>query len=99
MTGHPILACLVALAAFNSFANGAEPPYELTGTILDATTKAPLADAYVLAIYEESFRDNAVSANHCAKVKGMYTGPDGKFRFPVEKLNGISPGMVQAIKP
>jgi hypothetical protein len=29
----------------------------------------------------------------------MYTGKDGMFHFPVEKLDGLSPGMVMAIKP
>ena len=29
----------------------------------------------------------------------MYTGKDGKFRFPVEKRDSLSPGWVAAIKP
>ena len=52
------------------------------------------------AIYNEVDSGFMVGAfMYCVKTKGMYTGKDGKFHFPVDKLNGISPYELRAIAP
>ena len=73
--------------------------FKLTGQVLDNDTKQPLEGAFVIAIYKEVKSGFAAAANYCVKTKGMYTGKDGKFHFPVEKLDGNSPYWVSAIKP
>lgn len=73
--------------------------FEFIGTVRDKETREPLEGAYVVATYnvlETSFAANAIK---CRKTKGMYTGKDGKFHFPVEKLDGMNPNDVTAIKP
>ena len=73
--------------------------FELTGQALDFDTKAPLEGVYVLAVYEKVDLGFAASARFCIKTKGMMTGKDGKFHFPVDKLDGYSPHKLAAIKP
>ena len=73
--------------------------FELTGRVLDNETKQPLEGAFVIAIYKEIKSGFAATANYCVKTRGMYTGKDGKFHFPIEKLNGNSPYWVSAIRP
>jgi hypothetical protein len=73
--------------------------FEMTGAVLDSATKAPLGGAYVVAIYEETVGNMLVSVQRCRRVRGMTTGPDGKFHFPVERLDGQSPSTIRAIKP
>lgn len=83
--------CLASLGA-------AAAPFELTGVVLDSETKTPLEGAYVVAIYLESFK-GLIAGSRCAKTRGMTTGADGRFHFPVERLDGNSPGMLTAIRP
>ena len=73
--------------------------FEFTGTVLDRETRQPVEGAFVVAIYSGAAASPAAVAIFCTKTKGMYTGKDGKFRFPIEKLNNRSPGDVMAIKP
>ena len=73
--------------------------FEFTGTVLDRETRQPVEGAFVVAIYSGAGASPAAVAIFCTKTKGMYTGKDGKFRFPIEKLNNRSPGDVMAIKP
>ena len=73
--------------------------FEFTGTVRDGNTKEPIEGAYVVVLYYGSAASPATVATFCTKTKGMYTGKDGTFRFPVEKLNNLSPGDVMAIKP
>lgn len=73
--------------------------FEFTGTVRDKETKEPLEGAYVVATYDVLEGNFAVSAFQCKKTRGMFTGKDGKFHFPVEKLNGLNPSDVTAIKP
>ena len=73
--------------------------FELTGQALDFDTKEPLEGVYVLAVYEKVDLGMAASARFCIKTKGMMTGKDGKFHFPVDKLDGNSPSKLAAIKP
>jgi hypothetical protein len=73
--------------------------FEMTGQVLDFDTKQPIEGAYVLAVYEKVDLGFAASARYCVKTKGMTTSADGKFHFPVEKLDGLSPQNVYAIKP
>ena len=44
----------------------------------------------MVAIYREQVVSMAAMNSWCVKTRGMYTGKDGKFRFPVENLKGIS---------
>ena len=74
-------------------------PLKLTGTVFDSATKLPLEGAYVVAIYEEWRANIGMSTHICVKLKGMTTGPDGRFDFPVEKRDGESPSRAIAIKP
>ena len=62
-------------------------------------TKQPIEGAYVVAIYREQVVSMAAMNSWCVKTRGMYTGKDGKFRFPVENLKGNSPLYAGAIKP
>lgn len=71
--------------------------FELTGRVLDKETNQPIEGAYSIAIYKRVVASSAGVASHCVKTKGMYTGKDGKFRFPVEKQDGYSPWNVEAI--
>jgi len=101
------LAVGVGLAAFGSTVNAAggnplsfgKPDFELTGRAYDDATKEPIEGAYVVALYYEGVVGPAAMTKRCKRAKGMYTGKDGTFHFPVEKLDGLSPGMVMAIKP
>lgn len=72
--------------------------FELTGTVLDVTTKQPIEGAYVIASYFEVFTGDVRHRSWCLKTNGMRTGKDGRFHFPVEKLDGNSPGSLSAIK-
>ena len=76
-----------------------KPSMDITGIVYDQDTMQPLEGAYVLAVYEESAVGMAGSGNWCVKTKGMYTGKDGSYHFPVEKLDNRSPANVFAIKP
>ncbi|MBL0142895.1 MAG: hypothetical protein IPP91_12525 [Betaproteobacteria bacterium] len=108
---HRILSCLaVLLAASIALAGDArasggsplsfgKPDFELTGTVYDTTTKQPIEGAYVVALYYKSIVGPAAMDIWCVKTRGMYTGKDGTFHFPVEKLDGDSPLSVNAIKP
>ena len=69
--------------------------FEFTGTVYDAVTKQPIEGVYVFASYREPVGVNS----RCYKTRGMYTGKDGKYRFPIEKLDGYSPWFTSAIKP
>jgi hypothetical protein len=89
---------LIVALGMASASGACAPSLEMTGTVLDSATKAPLEGAYVVAIYQEPIRSIAVSTHRCRKVKGMTTGPDGSFHFPVEKLDGESPSAAVAIK-
>lgn len=74
--------------------------FEMTGTVWDHDSKQPIEGAYVMAIYEEAGCALGVGCKSwCVKTKGMYTGKDGTFHFPVEKLDSFSPSQVTAIKP
>ena len=74
--------------------------FEMTGTVWDHDSKQPIEGAYVMAIYEEAGCALGVGCKSwCVKTKGMYTGKDGTFHFPVEKLDSFSPSEVTAIKP
>jgi hypothetical protein len=72
--------------------------FAFTGRVLDADTKAPIEGAFVLAVYEKVDLGMAGSARYCIKTKGMVTGKDGAFSFPIERLDNRSPGDVFAIK-
>lgn len=72
--------------------------FELTGTVIDADTKLPIEGAYVVATYKTLKSDMAATKSSCLKTKGMYTAADGRYHFPVEKLDGRSPFATNAIK-
>jgi hypothetical protein len=76
-----------------------KPDFELTGRVYDNATKEPIEGAYVVALYYEGIVGPAAMTKRCKRAKGMYTGKDGTFHFSVEKLDGLNPGMVMAIKP
>jgi hypothetical protein len=71
---------------------------EYRGTVYDLDTKQPLEGVYVVAGYYVATTTPPVVAVFCKKTRGMYTGPDGKFAFPVEKRDGRSPRNASAIK-
>jgi hypothetical protein len=73
--------------------------FELTGQVLDFDTKQPIEGAYVIADYQKVDLGFGGTARYCVKTKGMYTGKDGQFHFPIDKLDGNSPYLVHAIKP
>jgi hypothetical protein len=73
--------------------------FEYTGRVLYEDTKEPIEGAYVLAVYEKVDLGWAGASRNCIKTKGMTTGKDGKFNFPIDKLDGNSPSQAFAIKP
>ena len=97
---------IIATVALASVVAYCAPPgtfrridFELTGTVRDKETKEPLEGAYVVAVYLIRESGLAASALNCKKTKGAYTDKDGKYHLPVEKLDGLSPHDVTAIKP
>ena len=97
---------IIATVALASVVAYCAPPgtfrridFELTGTVRDKETKQPIEGAYVVAIYLIRESGFVASALNCKKTKGAYTDKDGKYRLPVEKLDGLSPQDVTAIKP
>jgi hypothetical protein len=99
-------AISILTIAFTCTAAGGAPwdalrkiDFELTGTVLDADTKQPIEGAFVVASYKIQRSSLAATASFCVKTKGMYTGKDGKYHFPVEKLDGRNPFATNAIKP
>lgn len=88
-------ALLFAGALAGCAVAGGKPNFEFTGTVYDAVTKQPIEGAYVFASYREPVGVNS----RCYKTRGMYTGKDGKYHFPIERLGGLSPFLTSAIKP
>jgi hypothetical protein len=72
---------------------------EFTGTVFDERDGQPIEGAFVIATYLGPNPRAPNARPKCAKSRGMYTGKDGKFRFPVEKLTGVSPIGAAAMKP
>lgn len=105
--GALAIAAALGLAMFGSSAGASggsplsfgKPDFELTGRVYDDATKEAIEGAYVVALYYEGVVGPAAMTKRCKRAKGMYTGKDGTFHFPVEKLDGLNPGMVMAIKP
>jgi hypothetical protein len=100
----PALRLIAASAAFAATLCfpldwGPKIDFDLTGTVRDADTKEPLEGAYVIATYKIVRSGLAATATPCVKQKGMYTGADGMYHFPVEKLDGRNPFSTNAIKP
>jgi hypothetical protein len=101
-----VLAVVVGLAVFGPVgpATGGllslgKPDFELTGRVYDEATKEPIEGAYVVALYYERISGPAALTQRCKRTKGMYTSKDGTFHFAVEKLDGLNPAVVTAIKP
>lgn len=73
--------------------------FDFTGVVRDEDTGEPIEGAYVVATYDVFEVGIGASSRNCEKTKGMYTGKDGRFNFPIERLDNISPSDVTAIKP
>ena len=98
-----VAIALLGAVTFACYASGslfgqAKVDFEFTGQVLDFDTKEPIEGAYALAVYEKVDFGFAASARYCVKTKGMTTGKDGRFHFPIDKLDGNSPVEVVAIK-
>jgi hypothetical protein len=93
-----LIAALYILVVSTGQAQG-RPLFDLTGTILDADTLQPIDGAYVLASYKAVLTDNVSARAFCMKTLGTFSGRDGRYKFPVEKLDGYSPFFINAIKP
>lgn len=92
----PLAGALLLAGALTGCAVAAgKPDFEFTGTVYDAVTKQPIEGAYVFASYREPVGVNS----RCYKTRGMYTGKDGKYHFPIDSLDGYSPWFTSAIKP
>jgi hypothetical protein len=92
------LLSLTTLAACSS--PWAEKPidFEFTGQVLIQGTNEPVEGAYVLAVYEKVDLGLGGSARYCVKTKGMMSDKEGRFHFPIDKLDGNSPHIAYAIK-
>jgi hypothetical protein len=88
----------IGTAASCNMTNTGTVDFDFTGQVLDYDTKAPIEGAFVLAVYKKVDLGMAASAEYCVKTKGMVTGKDGKFNFPIERLDSVSPAQVFAIK-
>lgn len=88
---------LLACAALTSCSHA---PREQTGKVLDELTKQPIEGAFVLATYSEcGGTPFGHSSCWCESTRGVFTGPDGAFRFPVVDKKGRSLSFPTAIKP
>lgn len=68
---------------------------DVTGTVYDMTSNKPLKGVYLLATYDiGSTVMFAHSSSSCIETRGMYTGSDGRFTFPV--LNSVRP-LIRAV--
>ena len=77
-----------------------QQPGEFYGQVLDQDTKQPIEGAYALLVYIAAGGvPMGHSASWCVRTRGMFTGKDGKFSFPVDTEGGGSPLYVEAIKP
>ena len=93
------LVCVAATPAWSlDLSLLGKPNFELVGTVLDADTKQPIEGAYVVATYKALRTSSTGVASYCIKTAGMYTGPDGKYHFEIDKLDGRSPYTTNAIK-
>ena len=97
---------IIATVALASVVAYCAPPgtfrhidFELTGTVRDKESKEPIEGAYVVAVYLIRESGLAATSFNCKKTKGAYTDKHGKYHLPVEKLDGLSPHDVAAIKP
>ncbi len=61
------------------------PRGNVSGIVLDKVSDNPIEGVYVVAIYSTGGSDGVHSYSWCARTKGMYTGKDGKFSFPLER--------------
>jgi hypothetical protein len=89
-----LLALITSLTTIGGCASadiGRKIDFELTGMVLDAVTKQPIEGAYVIAGYRIWIEGAHDRPDRCVK--------DGKYHFPVEKLDGLSPVGTSAIKP
>ncbi|MEO5694057.1 MAG: carboxypeptidase-like regulatory domain-containing protein [Usitatibacter sp.] len=73
-------------------------PFDVTGIVRDEETKMPIAGAYVIAGYHVVESGPGAVAQWCVRTRGTRTAADGRFRFPIEKLDGLSPASLAAIK-
>lgn len=71
---------------------------EFKGVILDRVTDQPIEGAWVIAGYHEKIVSPAVVKQWCVRTKGMLTKTNGRFAFPIEKADGMSPASISAIK-
>lgn len=90
------LACLVGACATTEVRD--LPAQYLTGRVLDQQTMQPIEGAYVMASYAVRVAGPVPNATRCVKTLGMHTAADGEFRFPLERLDGLSPSSISAIK-
>jgi len=74
------------------------PSFDFTGTVYDKSTMKPIEGAYVVAIYHADAGPPPAYKTWCVKTLGTYTDKEGKFRFPITRLDGHSPMMASAIK-
>lgn len=79
-------------------ASNTNSSFEFTGQVLDFDTKQPIEGAYALAVYQKVEIGLGGTADYCYKTKGMTTGKDGKFSFPLEQPTSLNPDIVTAIK-
>ncbi|MEO8101533.1 MAG: hypothetical protein ABI790_03350 [Betaproteobacteria bacterium] len=93
-----LMAICICTAESCSLVDDRTIDFDFTGQVLDYDTKQPIEGAYALAVYEKVDLGLAASARYCVKTKGMVTGKDGKFNFPIERLDSVSPAQVFAIR-
>ncbi len=96
--GLGLLVLMLATAASCDGPRNQPADFPFTGTVFDDDTKEPIEGAFAIAVYEIVRSGLAATARRCVKTKGMFTGKDGRFSFPVEKRDGNSPSRVLAIK-
>ena len=91
-----IFVAIAATLSLGYCANGKLFASESSGTVIDTSTRQTLEGAYVIAVYHESGSiPFGHSASWCIKTKGMYSGKDGKYHFP---LNHGGIPIIYAIK-
>jgi hypothetical protein len=94
------IGALAALCLGFAFAQAQGSGSVATGTVIDEQTNAPIGGAFVMAVYRDrQANDGPFGVGRCLKTLGLYTGADGRFSFPLERVDGYSPYVFRAIAP
>ncbi|UUZ54965.1 carboxypeptidase-like regulatory domain-containing protein [Massilia sp. H-1] len=86
-----VLAALVAVLLISHGLSAVAAPKAIEGTVFHAESGAPMAGVFVFAQYKQSgSQPFGHSASWCVMTRRVYTGSDGRFRFPGEPDTAVT---------